>query len=322
MHAFARCVVAVLLAFAFSPLASGQAWPVKPIRLIVNFPAGSGPDVIARIYAPRLGEVLGQPVVVENRVGAAGNIGVEAVAKSAPDGYTLLNTGGNAIVINPHVYKLGFDVAKDLEPVTPTTRISAILVVAVRPNLPVHSVADLIAYARANPGKLNFGTPGSGTTMHIAAQMLLRAAKIQATHVPYNGSGQVLAALLGEQVDFAFDPGVAMPQIKAGKLRLLAVASGARSPFYTDTPTMSEAGIDVNTSIVNGVFAPAGTPREIVMRLNREIGRIMQTAEARAMIAAISSELVTASPEEFAAMMHRERERFGAMVREANIRVD
>ncbi|OGA72686.1 MAG: hypothetical protein A3G81_31295 [Betaproteobacteria bacterium RIFCSPLOWO2_12_FULL_65_14] len=326
MHRLARCLIAAAFAFAsaftFAPLACAQTWPVKPIRLIVNFPAGTGPDVLARIYAPGLGEVLGQPVVVENRPGAAGNIGLELVAKSAPDGYTLLNTGGNAIVVNPHVYKLGVDFAKDLEPVAPTTRISAILVVAVRPSLPVHNVAELVAYAKANPNKLNYGTPGSGTTLHIAAEMLLRAATIQATHVPYNGSGQVLAALLGGQIDFAFDPGVARPLIKSGKLRLLAVASAARSPFYPDTPTMAEAGADINTSIVNGVFAPAGTPREIVTRLNREISRIMQTAEARAIIAGISSELVTASPEEFAALMRRDRERFGAMVREANIRVD
>ena len=320
MHPLARCLIAA--AFAIAPLAWAQTWPVKPIRLIVNFPAGTGPDVLARIYAPGLGETLGQPVVVENRVGAAGNIGLEVVARSAPDGYTLLNTGGNAIVVNPHVYKLGVDVAKDLVPVVPTTRISAILVVAVRPNLPVHSVAELIAYAKANPDKLNYGTPESGTTLHIAPEMLLRAATIKATHVPYNGSGQVLAALLGGQIDFAFDPGVAMALIKSGKLRLLAVASAARSPFFPDTPTMAEAGTDINTSIVNGVFAPAGTPREIVMRLNREISRIMQSPEARATIAGISSELVTASPEEFAAMVRRDHERFGAIVREANIRVD
>ena len=322
MHSLAHCLIAAAFAFAFAPLAWGQAWPVKPIRVIVNFPAGSGPDVLARTFAPGLGEALGQPVVVENRIGAAGNIGVEAVARSAPDGYTLLNTGGNAIVVNPHVYKLGVDVAKDLEPVVPTTRISAILVVAGRPNLPVHSVAELVAYAKANPNKLNYGTPGSGTTLHIAAQMLLRAAKIQATHVPYNGSGQVLTALLGGQIDFAFDPGTAMALIKSGKLRLLAVASAARSPFFPDTPTMAEAGVDINTSIVNGVFAPAGTPREIITRLNREISRIMQSPEARTTIAGISSELVTASPEEFAALMRRDRERFGAMVREGNIHVD
>jgi len=153
VHPLARCLIAA--AFAFAPLTWAQTWPVKPIRLIVNFPAGTGPDIIARIYAPGLDAALGQPVVVDNRVGAAGNIGLRVVAKSDPDGYTLLNTGGNAIVVNPHVYKLDVDVAKDLVPVVPTTRISAILVVAVRPTLPVHSVSDLIAYAKANPQKLN-----------------------------------------------------------------------------------------------------------------------------------------------------------------------
>lgn len=319
MHLLAHCLIAAVLALAITPLAWAQAWPAKAIRLIVNFPAGSGPDVWARIYAPRLGEVLGQPVVVENRPGAAGNIGLEVVARSAPDGYTLLHTGGSVVVINPFLYKLGVDVTRDLEPVAATTRSSVILVV--RPSLPVNSVADLIAHARANPGKLNFGAP-NGTTSHIAGEMLLRAAKIQATHVPYPGSGQVLAALLGDQLDFAFDAGVAMPLIKAGRLRLLAVASAARSPIFPDTPTMAEAGTDVNSSIVSGVFAPAGTPREIVARLNREINRIMQTAEARAALTAIGSELVTATPEEYAALIRGDRERFRAVLRETNIRVN
>ncbi len=303
-----------------TPLAWAQAWPVKPIRLIVSFPPGSGPDAIARIYARRLGEALGQTIVVENRAGAAGNIGLEAVARSAPDGYTLLNAPGSLIVINPHVFKLGVDVARDLDPVAPTVR--NLQFVLVRPGLPVYSLAELIAHARANPGKLNFGSPGSGSALHIGAVMLLRAAKIQATHVPYKGSPQVLADLMGGRIDFMFDPGVAVPQIKAGKVRLLAVANATRSPIFPDTPTTAEAGTDVNMAIVSGVFAPAGTPREIVARLNREIGRVLQIAELRAALAAIASEVVTASPEEFAALMHRDRERFGVIVREANIRAD
>ena len=157
---------------------------------------------------------------------------------------------------------------------------------------------------------------------HISAEMLSRAAKIQITHVPYKGSAQVLTDLLGDQLNFTFDPGVAVPHIKAGKLRLLAVTSAARSPIFPDTPTMVEAGMDVNTSTLSGVYAPAGTPREIVTRLNREIGRIMQTAEARAALAAIATEAVTASPEEFAAHQRRDRERFGAVVSEAGIRAD
>ena len=320
MPLLARCLITAAFVFAFAPLAWGQAWPVKPIRLIVNFPPGSGPDVITRIYSGRLGEALGQAVVVENRAGAAGNIGLEAVAKSAPDGYTLLNSPGGPIIINPHLYKLGIDVARDLEPVAPTARTSMFLVV--RPSLPASSVAELIAYIRANPGKINYGSPGSGSMPHISAEMFSRAAKIQFTHVPYKGSAQVLTDLLGDQLNFTFDPGVAVPHIKAGKLRLLAVTSGARSPIFPNTPTMAEAGMDVNTSTLSGVYAPAGTPREIIARLNREISRIMQTAEAHAALAVIATEGVTASPEEFAALQHRDRERFGAIVREANIRAD
>ena len=322
MHLLLRRLIAAAFAFAFAfvPPAWAQAWPFKPIRMIVNFPPGSGPDVITRIYSGRLGEALGQAVVVENRAGAAGNIGLEAVAKSAPDGYTLLNSPGGPIIINPHLYKLGIDVARDLEPVAPTARTSMFLVV--RPSLPASSVAELIAYIRANPGKINYGSPGSGSMPHISAEMFSRAAKIQFTHVPYKGSAQVLTDLLGDQLNFTFDPGVAVPHIKAGKLRLLAVTSGARSPIFPNTPTMAEAGMDVNTSTLSGVYAPAGTPREIVTRLNREISRIMQTAEALAGLAAIATEAVTASPEEFAAHQRHDRERFGVVVREANIRAD
>jgi len=322
MHLLLRRLIAAAFAFAFAfvPPAWAQAWPFKPIRMIVNFPPGSGPDVITRIYSGRLGEALGQAVVVENRAGAAGNIGLEAVAKSAPDGYTLLNSPGGPIIINPHLYKLGIDVARDLEPVAPTARTSMFLVV--RPSLPASSVAELIAYIRANPGKINYGSPGSGSMPHISAEMFSRAAKIQFTHVPYKGSAQVLTDLLGDQLNFTFDPGVAVPHIKAGRLRLLAVTSGARSPIFPNTPTMAEAGMDVNTSTLSGVYAPAGTPREIIARLNREISRIMQTAQAHAALAVIATEGVTASPEEFAALQHRDRERFGAIVREANIRAD
>jgi tripartite-type tricarboxylate transporter receptor subunit TctC len=324
MHPLVRCLIAaafaLVLGSAFAPPAWAQAWPFKPIRMIVNFPPGSGPDVITRIYSGRLGEALGQTVVVENRAGAAGNIGLEAVARSAPDGYTLLNSPGGPIIINPHLYKLGVDVAKDLEPVAPTARTSMFLVV--RPGFPVNNVAELIAYVRANPGKINYGSPGGGSMPHISAEMLSRAAKIQLTHVPYKGSAQVLTDLLGDQLNFTFDPGVAVPHIKAGKLRLLAVTSGARSPIFPDAPTMAEAGLDVNTSTLSGVYAPAGTPREIIARLNREISRIMQTAEAHAALAAIATEGFTASPDEFSAHQHRDRERFGAIVREASIRAD
>ena len=315
-----RTAVYAALVFSLPMVCWAQAWPIKPIRLIVNTAPGGPVDQVARTFVPQLGETLGQPVVIENRAGAGGTVGVEAVAKSAPDGYTLLHSSGSPIVIGPHLYKLGVDVARDLDPVTPTIRTSMFLVA--RAGLPARSVAELIAYARANPGKLNFGSAGSGTTMHIYTEMMLRAAKIQATHVPYKGATPALTALLGGQLDFTFDPGGGIPHIKADKLRLLAVVGAVRSPNFPDTPTMGEAGTDVGTDPLYGVYAPTGTPREIVTRLNREIGRIMQTAEVRAALGAAGAEVVTASPEEFAALQHRDRERFGAFVREANIRAD
>ena len=316
----ARFLIAACL-LAAAPQAFAQGWPDKPIRLIVNFGTGGAPDLVARLYAPRLSEALGQPVVVENRAGAGGNIGVEAVARSAADGYTLLSSASSSFVIGPHIYtKLAFDPVKDIVPVAAAALTPMYLVV--RPGLPAATVAELVAHARANPGKLNYGSAGAGTLPHAAAEMLLRTAGIRATHVPYKGSGAALAALLGDQVDFVFDPGVAIPQVKAGKVRLLAVGSAARSPGFQDTPTLREAGADMTAVSVVGLFAPAGTPAEIVARLNRELARIMQAPESRAALSAMAAEGITASPQEFAAQLARDRERFGVIVREANIRAE
>ena len=320
MRRSARFLIAACL-LAAAPQAFAQGWPDKPIRLIVNFGTGGAPDMVARLYAPRLSEALGQPVVVENRAGAGGNIGVEAVARSAADGYTLLSSASSSFVIGPHIYtKLAFDPVKDIVPVAAAALTPMYLVV--RPGLPAATVAELVAHARANPGKLNYGSAGAGTLPHAAAEMLLRTAGIRATHVPYKGSGAALAALLGDQVDFVFDPGVAIPQVKAGKVRLLAVGSAARSPGFQDTPTLREAGADMTAVSVVGLFAPAGTPAEIVARLNRELARIMQAPESRAALSAMAAEGITASPQEFAAQLARDRERFGVIVREANIRAE
>jgi tripartite-type tricarboxylate transporter receptor subunit TctC len=258
--------------------------------------------------------------VVENRAGAGGNIGVEAVARSAPDGYSFLSSASSSFVIGPHLYKLGFDVAKDLEPVAPMALTPMFLVT--RTGLPVTSVAELVAHARANPGKLSYGSAGNGTLPHVTGEMLLHAAKIQATHVPFKGSGPALTALLGEQIDLVFDPGVALPHVRAGKARLLAVASAARSSAFPDTPTMAEAGTDVNAASIVGLYAPAGTPREIVARVNREVLRLMQTAQVRDALSGMAAQPIGASPEEFAALLRRDRERFGEIVRAASIRID
>lgn len=320
MHPLARCLIAAAAAFASVTLVWAQAWPVRPIRLVVGFPPGGATDLVARAFAPRLGEALGQSIVIDNRPGAGGNIGLEMVAKSTPDGYTLLKSAAGAIVIGPHLYKLSVDVARDLVPVAPTMLTTLLLVV--RPGLPVRSIAELITYARANPGKLSYGSSGIGSGLHVAGEMLARAAKFQATHVPYKGAVMAINDMLGERVDFMFDTAPVVPYIKSDRLRLLAVARTTRSPMFPDTPTLLEAGMDVTVEFVQGVFAPAGTPRAVVARLNREMDRVMHSAELRTMLAGIGAEPVTASPEAFAALLQRDRERFGAIIREANIRVE
>ena len=323
MHPLARCPIAVVfaLACACASVAWAQAWPAKSIRLVVNAAAGGSTDVIARSMSSPLSETLGQTIVVDNRVGASGNIGLEAVAKAAPDGYTLLHASDAAILVNPHLYKMAVDVAKDLQPVAPTGRTAIFFVV--RPGLPVKSLAEFIAYARANPRKLNYGSAGIGTLQHVAAEMMQRAANIQVTHVPYKGSPQVLVDLMGGQIDFTFDLGAAIPHIKTDKVRLLAVPGATRSALFPDTPTMAEAGTNVDITWLSGVYAPIHTPREIVTRLNLEIARIMQTGEARAFLSSMQAEAAAPmSPAEFAAHQQRARDRFGALVRDANIRVN
>jgi tripartite-type tricarboxylate transporter receptor subunit TctC len=309
----------VVAGVAGSP-ASAQSWPSKPIRMIVNFAAGGSTDVIARSLAPRLSEALGQPVLVENRVGAGGNIGLEAVARAAPDGHTLLHSSDGTLLINPFLYDMPVDVVKDLIPVAPTGRSAIFLVV--RNGLPVKTLPEFVAYARANPGKLNYGSAGAGTLQHVATELFAREAKIDVVHVAYKGSQQALVDLLGGQIDFTFDLGAAIEQIKADKVRLLAVPTATRSPIFPNTPTMIEAGTNMTIQWLSGVYAPAGTPRDVVNRLNKEINRIMQTPEARTTLATMAAEpAIALGPEEFAASQQKARERFGAIVKEAGIKL-
>jgi tripartite-type tricarboxylate transporter receptor subunit TctC len=319
MHALARCVIAAVLTLPFTQFAGAQTWPTKPIRLVIPFPAGGTTDLMARAFAPKLSDIIGQPIVIENRGGAGGNIGLEVVAKAAPDGHTLVATSGSPICVGPHLYKLNFDVARDLVPIVPLARILTVLVA--RPGLPVRSVPELIAHARANPGKLNYGSVGAGSTLHIHAERLLHAANAKATHVPYKGAAQNVTALLSDQVDFAFDSGLSIQHVKAGKLRALAVAGTDRSAILPDVPTMKETGVEIVDTLF-GVYAPTGMPRDIVMRLNREIGRIMQMPDARAVLGTFYAEVATGTPEEFAAIQQRDRDRYGVFIRELNIRLE
>ena len=316
------CTVALSAAVWAQPGKTAvQAYPTKPIRVIVNAAAGGSTDVTARSMATRLTEVFGQQVVIDNRVGAGGLIGVELTGRAAPDGYTLLHASDAGILVSPHLYKMGIDVAKDLVSVAPTAK--AALFFIVRPNLPVKTLADFVAHARANPGKLNYGSAGHGTLQHIAAEMMIRETNVKIVHVAYKGSQQVLVDLLAGQVDFTFDLGAAIPHIKSGKVRALAVPGTARSPIFPELPTMAEAGTNVDITWMSGVYAPTGTPREIITRLNREIGSSMQTPAARQLLSAMAAEASPPmTPEQFAERNRREREKFGAIIKAAGIKLN
>jgi tripartite-type tricarboxylate transporter receptor subunit TctC len=289
--------------------------------MIVNASAGGSTDVTARSVASMLSQAFGQQFVVDNRPGAGGTIGLDTTAKATPDGYTLLHAADSVILVSPHLYKMPADVDKDIDAVSPTAKAALFLIM--RPGLPAKNLAELVAYAQAHPGKLNYGSAGHGTLQHIATEMLMREARFKAEHVAYKGSQRVLVDLLAGEVDFTFDLGASIPHIKSGKVRALAVPSATRSPVFPDLPTMTEAGTKLNIDWMSGVYAPAGTPPEIIKRLNREIGRIMQSSETRALLSTMAAEPIPPmSPEAFAERNRHERERFGAIIRAANIKLN
>lgn len=311
------------LAAGTAPLAWGQGdYPGKPVRIVVSFPPGGAADQIARAISQPLQEALGQPVVIENRGGANGNIGADVVAKSAPDGYTLLMSSGGTISINPHLYaKMPFDPVKDLVPVASAGRILVYL--EVHPRLPVSDAREFIQYVRANPGKLSFGSPGTGSSPHLAGELFKQQAGVFAVHVPYRGGGPAMQDLLAGQLDFMFDPGVGLQHVKAGKLRLLAIGSMERSPAFPDVPTMDEVGLkgfDADTWF--GFYAPGGTPPAIIDRLNAEISRIVGTPAFSARMQAIGGVPTALSPQQFAEQARVDSRRFGELIRARGLRGD
>lgn len=318
----ALATLAALGTTAWTTHAQAQAWPAKPIRIVVNFPPGGAADQIARAVGVPLGEALGQPVVVENRGGANGNIGGEAVAKAVADGYTLLMSSGGMVSVNPHIYaRMSFDPARDLVPVASAARVLVYLVV--RPDLPAKNIAEFIAYLKANPGKLSYGSPGNGSSPHLAGEMMKAQAGVFAVHVPYRGAAPALQDLLAGQIDYFFDPGIGLNQVRAGKLRLLAVGSPQRSPAFPDAPTLAEAGLKgFDADTVFGFYAPAGTPADVVTRLNREINRILQTAPLRERMLALGGEALPLTPEQFHQRAEDDSKRFGAIIKERGIRGD
>ena len=328
-HPSRRSVVAVTVAVAFAvglSIASStlaQAWPNKPIKLIVPFPAGGPTDLVGREAANILRNALGQAVVVENRPGGNGMVGLEVLAKSAPDGYTI---GLTAITLSiaPHLGNAPFDPFKDFAPITHLVEMTPVVVA--NASLPVNTLKELVAYAQANPGKLAFGTPGVATVPHLGAEMLQKAANFKMLHVPFKGATQQIQDLIAgsTQLDFQSSLVVALPQIKAGKVKAIAVLTGKRAAQLPDVPTVAESGYPgVVVAPWFGIGGPAGMPAEIVKRMHEALAKGMQAKDVVDRFGALGASVHTnASPEEFVAYIKSEHTKWGEVIRAANIKVE
>lgn len=319
-----HCITALLTATALgvAGLTSAQSYPTRPLRIIVPYGAGGASDGPTRIIAQELSKQLGHQVLVENRPGQGGMVGTEAAAKAAADGYTLL-LASNPAVFAPALYpKLGFDPIEDFAPILMFGREPAVLLV--HPSLPVNSVRELVAYAKAQPGKLEYASSGNGSGQHLFTALFTSIAEIQMLHVPYKGSGQVTADLLGGQVRVAL-PGLAamMPHIREGKLRALAVTGANRSPLVPDVPTMTEAGVKGYVAYIwNGLQAPKGTPAAIVERIHNEVVTALRAPQVKAYMSNAAIEVIDSTPAEFGAFLRQERERWTKIVKEVGARVE
>lgn len=301
--------------------ALAQSYPARPVRFIVPFPPGGSADVLARTLAPRIAEGLGQTVVVENRPGAGTAIGAKATADAPPDGYTIMLGTVSSHAMNPGLNpKVGYDPVRDFSPVTLVASIPFALVV--HPTMPTKSVRELIDLARANPGRLNYASAGSGTSNHLAGELFKSMGGIDMVHVPYKGSAPALNDLLAGQVNLMFDLVLtAAPHVRANSLRVLAVTGPKRSGVMPDVPTVRESGLpDYEVSAWFGVFGPAGVPAAIVSRLNTEIVRAVGHPEVRERLASQGADAVTSTPAEFAAYVRAEAARWADVVKRANIR--
>jgi len=308
-------------------LLSGSAqaqdvYPSKPLRLILPFPPGGGTDILGRLLAERLATNLGQPVVTENRGGAGGNVGAEAAARAAPDGYSLVLVAPS-LAISPTLYsKLNYDPVKDFAPIALVASVPNVMIT--HPSVPANNLQEFIALARSKPGGMNFGSGGSGTSNHLAGELLNLTAGIKLVHVPYKGVNLAMNGVLAGEVHLAFiGIPVPAPHIKAGRLRALAVLARERSPILPDVPTAEEAGLgnfDVTTWY--GILAPAGTPRPIINRLNAELVKIMRNPEVTERLALMATDPLTSTPEELGAYLQAEIAKWGDVVRKAGLRAD
>jgi len=315
---FARSIVCAALAVAAS-IAAAQGFPERPIRIIVPLTPGGSPDTIARSIAAGLQNIWSQPVVVENRPGGSQNIGADLVAKSAPDGYTWLLAPDNVFSVNPHLGKPPFDPLTDFAPVTEVARIQFLLVVP--PSVPAASVQELVAYARARPGELNFGSSGNGSPQHLGATLFQMLTGTRMNHVPYKGAAPAVADLLPGRIQVWIGAAnTLLPHIKDGKLRLLGSTAPARFPNLGDVPTIAEAGVPgYALDPWLGLFMPARVSSDIIAKVNAEVVRILNAPELKSRLASQGIEIVTSSPAEFARFIREDNAKWGKLIREANI---
>jgi tripartite-type tricarboxylate transporter receptor subunit TctC len=317
------CLLLLTLAAPTSGAQAADAYPGKSIRLIVPFPPGGPADALARIVADKIGASTGQPVVVDNRPGAGGNIGMAIGAKAAPDGYTLVLAPAGNLTVNPTLYRsVPYDVGRDFAPVTVVAAVPNILVV--HPSIPARNLAEFIAYAKMHPGQLNFASPGAGSGAHLAGELFKSVAGVHMVHVPFNGIGPAVTAVLGGQVQLMFAGAPAVLQhVHAGKLHALGVASLKRMASAPEIPTLSEsglAGFDVTSWY--SIVAPAGTPPEIIARLYAEISKALREPDVRDKLAGQGAEPIVNTPVEFAAMIKTETAKWSEIVRSANITIE
>lgn len=322
-----RCVVqAAAVTFcafglAGTALAQGPAWPAKPIRFVVGFSPGGVTDVMARTMAHALSEALGQPVLVENKLGAGGNLSVAEVIRAPADGYTFLIAPNSVETANPFLFKQSISPAKDLTPVAGIGRNQMYLVV--KPESPFKDAKELVVYAQANPGKLSYASSGAGTPPHLAGELFNRVTGISATHIPYRGSMPALQDVLGNQVDYVFDPGLAFQHVRAGKVRMLAVSGFDRSSFFPDVPTMAELGFKgAELDAWYGVWAPNGTPADVTARMTKEIAKALTLPTTKTRYEAAGAEAIGLANTEFRAQLTNETKLLSELIKDAKIHID
>jgi tripartite-type tricarboxylate transporter receptor subunit TctC len=315
------CVLCVLCVSAL--FAQAQNYPAKPIRFVVPYPAGGPLDTVARLLGQKVSESVKQPVIVDNKPGAGGNIGADAVAKSPPDGYTILMGAVATHAINPTLYAaIPYDAVKDFIPVTQVASTPNVLVV--NPSIPANNVREFIAYAKANPGKLNFGSGSTGSAGHLAGELFKTMAGVDMTHVPYKGAAPAMNDLIGGQIQLMFDNlASSLGQVRAGRVKALAVTTAKRTPLAPELPTIAESGLpgfDINTWF--GIFVPAGTPREIVDRLHDQFAHALASPDVREKMLSLGAEPVGNRPEEFAAYIRAEADKYARVIRASGAKAD